>query len=399
MQRLDNLPAISGEHMSLLYNTSSNLVLQYPESKAAILSAGPDVSLFSHSGCGKEECLPVRLTAIVQIVDTVPHGAHALLSNIVGGEWVTGFMHRSDGTSDGKTLMLRKLVSAAGQYAFGATSSWVRIVASPLEGRSVSGVLGKDGCTIDSSDHNCSCNVQLPRLFSPALYGVKQVPLLYLDVELARDTPAATVNAVKAAFLESLLQAATFGSAEVCIAPPQIASSVSRAGCEYETMSPPPSPQVPSPCAHAWTVQLYRGSCPTRLTQHGRALSAPSHAPDTSYTTPTIGWEKSCSDPNHGMPPGWQRDYCAVAEVYLCAIDGPQVIQFVVTATGNATLALNNTIVAISGSKDDTHASSSSTRMSLAPKNAVVLPQGCHQVSLIFQDPGSAHGSNQVCTW
>jgi hypothetical protein len=101
------------------------------------------------------------------------------------------------------------------------------------------------------------------------------------------------------------------------------------------------------------------------------------------------------------MPRDWQTDYCSVAEVYACTLDGPQIIQFVVTAAGpsavNATLALNNTITALSDSRGNVHARNGLATTSLTPSNAaVVLPQGCHKVSLTFQDPANLSSSNQV---
>lgn len=341
----------------------------------------------------------MRLTAAVPIVDVVhADGATSPLSNVAAAQWISGFLYSTDNHPAGKDVLAERIAAAAGDFAVGDASSWFRVVAAPLEERALSGKANAPGCgQINSTSvADCSCLVRLPQLFSPALYGTKQAPVLLLDLELAASAPQATIDAAQAAFGDALQRSDTFGGASVCVGRAEVTVSSSPPGCNEDEPVPVPAPPPPisTNCSSHWTVQLFAGKCERQDVDGEVTLHAPSGTAALSFETADVDWHKStCAEAFPDMPPGWSSNYCAHVRAHYCAVDGAQTVRFVLEASGpsvqHATLRVDNRTVA-----DQRRTLSDAplrARARLGSAEVVqVMRQGCHAISVTFEDPETA---------
>jgi hypothetical protein len=99
-----------------------------------------------------------------------------------------------------------------------------------------------------------------------------------------------------------------------------------------------------------------------------------------------------------GFPRGWTGDYCASYMADLCALDGPQVIRFVITVDGPSvylpTLWVDDDLIVMLSDKNVDAGTSGSAKLT---SYMAVLEQGCHKVALVFYDPISDGSLVRFC--
>jgi hypothetical protein len=164
------------------------------------------------------------------------------------------------------------------------------------------------------------------------------------------------------------------------------------------TLQPPqPNPSPPSPhpppsilCTPQWTVQLMHGPCLREVTT-GSSLRFPDGQGNVSYAVPDLSFFKSsCHHSFDMMPHNWKQDYCASAQTFWCAVDGPQVVRLILTFGGpsiqSPTVWLNGTQVLMNSTNVHSLAVDAQIQDSHSISNVLLLPQGCHHTEVVFQD-------------
>ena len=405
-------------------NSNNHRIYQYPEPQTPLLSASDGVELYGSDSCAEPACAPVRITAAMTVADLKQDRVSDLLTNVAAAGWVGTFLQSNRSQIGPQAQAVAALRAAASGYVDGDSATWLRVVAAPVATRDVRGVSSLSSCDAEhrNAAGRCTCSVRLPGLFSPALYGSKQAPVLLLDASLKLGTPQSVITAVQQAFGQLLAAPGTFGS-PVCMSEPSVTVSQSPDACNPVPSNPPPPPLPPSPppwapptppspppppppppapeqCAPEWAVTLWRGACARAAADGGgssdrTAVWAPQGARQrTEFTSRSVNFFKPDRDASFtDFPVDWRGKYCAKAEAHLCALAGPETVRLVMSAGGPAvspaTLWLDGRAVATDVFTDDQeHVSRrGSVFVEETPSEVVtVLRQGCHSVAVVFED-------------
>jgi hypothetical protein len=176
--------------------------------------------------------------------------------------------------------------------------------------------------------------------------------------------------------------------------------------CHGDTQSGQTDPLPSAACLPLWNVTLFRGRCEVQqdIISSVAVPCVPLHrAADAFIAAQAVDYTKSaCSSSFPGFPASWQDTYCAQFEAHYCVEDTPQVVRFILTAHGVASvpaqLAIDNELIAFvseSGPPETVHG------IGLTKTDAVVvLSPGCHQVSVVYDDAPALQEGNctMVCS-
>jgi hypothetical protein len=132
------------------------------------------------------------------------------------------------------------------------------------------------------------------------------------------------------------------------------------------------------------------GPCLREVTT-GSSLRFPDRQANVSYAVPDLSFFKSsCHHSFDMMPNNWTQDYCASAQTFWCAVDGPQVVRLILTFGGpsiqSPTVWLNGTQVLMNSTNVHSLAVDAQIQDSHSISNVLLLPQGCHHTEVVFQD-------------
>ena len=206
MQRLDTLPQIGSPAIPVSKNMSRGTI-SYPPADSIELSADSHTLLYSEQGCIFERCGAPRLQAAQFVTDLQADSLRDLLPNVALSSWVQNFFEASGNVSTFsiKQIALQKLRFAAAGFADTATvpeEDWLKIVATVPPTQQVNGRNSSVSCQAHTSARpvpGCECSIQLQALFSNDMYGIKQVPILLLDIALKQDVPEAVIGDIHTA--------------------------------------------------------------------------------------------------------------------------------------------------------------------------------------------------------
>ena len=395
---------LGSKHLPVLAASEPQSTYQYPPAHSELLAAGQTFALYDRAGCSSSECLPRRLTAVIQVADLSPGRQTALLSNIAAASWVRAFVKGSGGES-WQDAATRALAEAAHGHAGGDPESWLKIAAAPLSSLLLAGRTNAQNCSAGNKqvaelEPQCACSVELPKLFTPAVFSVQQVPLLMVDITFRDDVPEESVQAVRSA-VSQLIPSATDLGVEVCMSEPKMSISDGAHGCDGAPALPPALPLQPAPppaaCAPLWQVQLYTGACTRRALSSGSVpvpVAPPDGNAEVHMTMRSIDlFRSTCRNAFPGFPVGWEHGFCARFSAYVCAAGAPQVLRIELAAAGPtaapAALLVNGSVAATAESAADV-ADSGNIAAWAAEHGSdaiVALPRGCHHVEVLLDDP------------
>jgi hypothetical protein len=366
----------------------------YPSGKQSLLQAGPSVEVHNRPDCGPAACVGKHAAGAIKVLDRTK-ATDPMLSNVAHSTWVDTFVASQTGAPILDDLR-KALQQAGGIHTETDASSWVQIVGVPLENTSMQGVLNRPECARFPLPDACQCQVDLPHLFAPGLYGPMAVPLLLLNMPLEPTTPNEVVIAVEKTFHQFMMlhtrelfsvcmeiQHRLPSSAQPCDAPP--------------LLTPSPSP-APGACANSWSVHLKHGQCPSVDVRGALIPTFQQVLPDTTFSVDVVDlYKATCNHSFPGFPEDWVHNYCAAFETYFCIPDGAQVVRFVLQALGTApvpaSLSIGGHIVTwVKASSPEARLTSGSELQATAVDKLMVLSEGCHHISVMYDsmEPATA---------
>jgi hypothetical protein len=153
-------------------------------------------------------------------------------------------------------------------------------------------------------------------------------------------------------------------------------------------------------CLPLWNVTLYRGRCnlrPSGASGSSVPIVPLDKAADASLASKAVDYVKSaCENTFPRFPPSWQDTYCAQFDAHYCISNKSQVVRLILTAHGvakvPAQLSIDGELVAhVSNEQEEQHGVPKSVIRSDA---VVVLSQGCHHVSVVYDDAPAVQQGN-----
>jgi hypothetical protein len=382
MQQLNNLPEMHSSQMAAMAHSMP--IHTYPSAQESLLQSSGSIQLYNGPGCGPLPCTAMHATGAIHVLDVNSQRVPLLLP-VAESSWIGRFTDKSSGASLMDDL-LHLLQRAAQNHTVTDPSTWVRVVAVPLLSRKLHGVVNHPECAEHASSEACQCTVDLPRLFSPGLYGSNMIPVMLLNVQLRADTPDIVVKGVEASFA-NFFPLYTHQKISVCTSSPR---HIPQAPSPCSEVDVPVQPS-PLPCANSWTVQLHRGLCPSMSEQAHPRPAVLQTSQHTTFDIDSIDLFKSTCDHSFpGFPAAWASNYCAYFDAHLCLQKEAQVVRFSLQATGSAlvpaSLAINNNVAAWVEKPAQAQTWNMSEFESPVAEKLLVLSAGCHHITVTFED-------------